>query len=186
MVPFRAAARRRKARRQLLLRRITRSTARKRIAHQGCFRALGSFNETTRSPSREKSGRRQGVDPHAKLASFYMVSGLCTVSGPGRSCTNYAGTISVFTRRYRRDSGRPALRGLARRLLPPRCARCAFSGQKTEDWLRELARMRKDSKSSLFSSPLSNAFEESTCPMRGQTAHRDCSQSLSKCASPGR
>jgi len=95
------------------------------------------------------------VDPHAKLASFYMVSGLCMVSGPGRSCTNYAGTISVFTRRYRRDSGRPALRGLARRLLPPRCARCAFSGQKTEDWLRELARMRKDSKSNLFFSPLS-------------------------------
>ena len=90
----------------------------------GVFMGSGySLDESPASSSRAKASRVLGPDPQAKLASFYMVSGLCKVCRSITHRIDTPGTISLVTRRHRCDPWYSAQRGLAQCVVAPRRSR---------------------------------------------------------------
>ncbi|ORY21289.1 AEX-3 domain-domain-containing protein [Naematelia encephala] len=126
----------------------------------GVLDSLGTgYNSSSVSVgSRPKTDKVLGIDSHARIASFYLVSGLPRDG----SAWSFADTDATRGLQPTEDSiglfWRPDMLG------------SAFSGHKTEDFLREVARRRKDSKASgltTFTSPLVRSIKGVHVPDAG-------------------
>lgn len=115
------------------------------------FAHLGGRNQSTTSVgSKAKADKVLGLDPHARLASFYLVSGVPRVSF---CIVMFCLTKQDFAEWSFADPD--ATRGMAQMddsmgfFWRPDVLGSAYSGQKTQDWLKDLSRGRKGKSSSL-------------------------------------